>query len=93
MWSYMIVQLSIRSNFVEIFSYNKKTNEYKFDYEMVLSAQDFLYLHPIMHECYYEKSGVYACIQTISNRFYVKMGDSPKYIPLDSNEVNSIDKL
>ena len=68
-------------------SFNKKTNEDSFDYSMQLTGHDLLYYQPVLYDCYLERKGMYACIQTISNRFYVKVGENPKYLSMASDQV------
>lgn len=67
-------------------SFNKKTNEDSFDYSMQLTGHDLLYYQPVLYDCYLERKGMYACIQTISNRFYVKVGENPKYLSMASDQ-------
>lgn len=71
-------------------SYDKKTGEDIFDLQNMLTGQDLFYFEPVTHECYHERTGMYVCIQTISNRFYVKVSDSPKSLSLNSNQEEDV---
>ncbi|KAL5259179.1 hypothetical protein ACHWQZ_G009590 [Mnemiopsis leidyi] len=82
-------QLTIRDKLVKT-GFDEKLKEGEFDYQQVFSGHGLLYFQPVIEGCYLERAGLRLCIQTISNRFYVRISENPKYIKIDSNQEEGI---